>query len=58
VSAEKLLRERFEQMAVFAEYRIYWHSDTKPCLTNVVERTNLFILCVPLITQQLAAGPA
>jgi hypothetical protein len=28
-------------MAVYAEYRVYWHSDTKPCLTNVVERKNL-----------------
>jgi hypothetical protein len=27
----KLLRERFERMAVYAEYRVYWHSDTKPC---------------------------
>jgi hypothetical protein len=35
------LRELFERMAVYAEYRVYWHSDTKPCLTNVVERINL-----------------
>jgi hypothetical protein len=24
-----------------AEYRVYRHSDTKHCLTNVLERTNL-----------------
>jgi hypothetical protein len=24
-------------MAVYAEYRVYWHSNTKLCLTNVVE---------------------
>jgi hypothetical protein len=35
-----LLRERFELMAVYAEYRVYWHSDTKLCLTNVVENLN------------------
>jgi hypothetical protein len=31
---DELLRERFEWMAVFAEYRVYWHSDAKTLLNK------------------------
>jgi hypothetical protein len=27
----EMLRDRFEGMAVYAEYCVYGHSDTKPC---------------------------
>jgi hypothetical protein len=30
-------------MAVYAEFRVYWHSDTKPRKTNVVERAQIKI---------------